>query len=349
MKIRSTRSVATAVLALVPCGIYVMACGGGSQQTPGTSTTPPTGTGTGTGAGPGGTSPDGGVFVPTPGEVAPPTAGEATQVPAPSGITFPAAPAFSAPIKYEANRSSVMLYMPIVAGARDYRVYALVNGVKIDVTASGGEDVSGATIACAGLRQHNQCDDSEAITEYGRGDFWVPNCSEDVRAINVPKTVLRQVEYNKIEGATVLAIEAIDAQCPFPGIYGNAHADVPIDEVFGPTRPATVNGQVLNLRLWPKTFPVRTEAEIRAQYKSMILNGHGPLPRPTGATDSPTANLAQPATPIAPKILARAIVQVTPIGTAKLPSGFTDKDVFDDFSDDADQPKLVKSRRTAKR
>jgi hypothetical protein len=41
-------------------------------------------------------------------------------------------------------------------------------------------------------------------------------------------------------------------------------------------------------------------------------------------------------------VLARSVVKVSPIGTDKLPDGFTDQDYFDDFEDATDQPKLLR-------
>ncbi len=346
MRSHTSRVALLSAFALLPFALYGAACGGGGQEKGTDAAVPPGGTATGTG-----TLPDGGVFTNTPGDVAPPTAVDAPAANPPAGVTFPPAPAFGDKLKYEANRSSVMLYLPAVDGARDYRVFAIVDGVKVDVTASGGEDVAGATITCAGLRQHNQCDDSESMTQYGKGAFYIGTCYEDARSAVVQKTVLRQIEINKLSGATTLVVEAIDHQCPFPGAYGNASVVVPVpDAPTGATTfPATINGQVVQMRRWPKTFPIRTEAEIRAQYKSMILNGHGPAAPPgnigSSVDASPFINIGQPAAPIAPKVLARTFVQVTPSGTASLPSGFTANDVFDDFSDESDQPKLVKAQK----
>lgn len=282
---------------------------------------------------------------PPPGEIAPTDAQPAKAVAAPAGFSFTTAPDFSEPVKYVANRSSVMLFLPFVDGARDYRVYALVDGVSTQI-AGDTEDVTGATITCAGLRQHNMCDDTEAIKEYGHGDdrgFYVPSCDEDVRAINVPPTVLRQIEVNGLSGDTVLAVEAIDSLCPFPGAIGNAHFDVPIFQADKPI-PGTYAGKAGQFPPSQATFPIRTEDEIRTQYKSLILNGHGHASRPTDPLKGPFYNLAQPAPPVQPKVLGRAIITVSPAGTTKRPDGYKDTDIFDDFSDDTDAFTLVKAR-----
>lgn len=341
MMTRATYMVAMVAATASACGLHPIGCQGGNDPSGGPNVSA-SGHSTEGGGGTTGTGtvnpPD---ITPSTDPVSPPDSGTAKPVQAPNGITLPAAPEFKEAIKFSPNRSSVVLYLPAVQGARDYRAFALVNGVKVELAPSGGEDVSGATITCAGLRQHAACDDSEAITEYGQGEFFIPKCKADARAAVVTKTVVRTIEVNKLEGATALAVEAIDAQCPFPGLCGRSNVDVRIDHINGNTRPATVNGRVVQMPFWPDTFPIRTEADIRAKYKSMIVNGQGWIPRSANVADPPFLGYAQQAPPISPKVLARAIVEVTPSGTKSLPPGFTANDVFDDFSDDNDQPKLI--------
>src|SRR5690606_19662586 len=103
-------------------------------------------------------------------------------------IELPPAPAFDEPILYEPNRSSVKLYLPFIEGAQDYRVFALDDGVTVSLTDEGSEQVDGATIACAGLRQTNHCDGSEAVSDRGQA-FRVPACDRDPRAVDRPKEV----------------------------------------------------------------------------------------------------------------------------------------------------------------
>ena len=62
-----------------------------------------------------------------------------------------------------------------------------------------------------------------------------------------------------------------------------------------------------------------TEAEIRARYGSLIINGHGPGAAP-----------GHPAAPSIPRVLARTMVVATPSGTATAPMAF-----WDDFTDAA--------------
>jgi hypothetical protein len=285
-----------------------------------------------------------------------------TMIPVPDGgKPAPAAttdlPLASAPalgeVHYVANRSSVRLYLPGVAGARDYRVFAVEDGVKVNVGEMNREHVAGADLYCAGLRQRNQCTDDEILpVAYNNPLLDMPKCQKYKldRRPNVPTQLMQTMEIDGIKSNTTLVVEAIDRQCPFPGLFGTKHLDVKIANVdIGPAMAsAVVSGKPYTLQLLPATFPVRTEDEIRADYGSMILNGQGPNqpvldPKAAGFPESPYIRVAQPAPADDPVVLARSVVSVSPLGTAKLPEGFTDQDFFDDFEDDADQPVLLRT------
>jgi hypothetical protein len=101
-----------------------------------------------------------------------------------------------------------------------------------------------------------------------------------------------------------VVVEALDTACPFPGVIGREHARVDVSnnvEVKDSARGV---------------HEVFTEAEIRATYGSLIVNGHGVGPRP-GA----------PAAAAPPKVLARTTVRITPrtppAGTGDFFDGFT--------------------------
>ncbi|HEY6877783.1 MAG TPA: hypothetical protein VI299_07175 [Polyangiales bacterium] len=301
------------------------------------------------------TSGDGGVVVG--GGGAPRTVAE---IPVPSGGKDAprATPSLQLPqaadlgtVRYVANRSSVRLYLPGWEGARDYRVFAEKDGVKVTLV-DGREHVAGADIYCAGLRQRNQCtDDAILPVTYNNKLLDMPKCDafKTDRRPNVPTQVMQTLEVDGLAAETKLIVEAIDRQCPFPGIFGTKHLDVPIAnvDIGAPKEQAVVNGKSYSLTLLPATFPLRTESEIIAQYGSMILNGQGPNlptldPSDPKFPESPFIRVGQPAPANDPVVLARSVVSVSPLGTSQLPDGFTASDFFDDFSDDGDQPKKLR-------
>ncbi len=293
------------------------------------------GAGAGTGASAPAVNPD----RPTvPGDATP-----ATVVDAPAGFDLTSAPAFDAPVLVRPNRSSVVLYVPYVAGAKDYRVYALTDGVTTEVKGAL-QGVVGGTVTCAGLRQRNECDNSQALNEYGPGFFHISACSEDIRSVDTAPTVLQMIEVNGLpKGKTVLAVEAIDTLCPFQGSIGNVHQEV---EIYGADKPiqATYKGKLGEFPASRRSFPIRTEAEMRAEYGTFIVNGHGHAPRDPDPMKGPFYNLAQPAPPVSPKVLNRVIISVSPTGTDKRPEGYKATDIFEDFEDTADQFTFVEAR-----
>ncbi len=123
---------------------------------------------------------------------------------------------------------------------------------------------------------------------------------------NAPK-----IQVDGINGPTQFVVEAIDKPCPFPGAFGRTHADIPY-----PQEHPDLQG----------SFSIFTEAEIRARYGSMIINGQGPG-RMAG----------QPAEPVVPRVLAQTTVTVSPLALSTAVPRTT---FFDDFSQN-DQPVLV--------
>lgn len=267
-----------------------------------------------------------------------PGTGTWTEAPVSSDDAPSSVPAFGAPIRYVARPGAVIVQLPKVEGAGDYRVYALSDDVKVSTQADGSEHVTGATIACAGLVQRNQCDESEALSGYGP-NFRVASCREDLRAVNVPKAVAQQVQVDGLRAKTRLVVEAIDALCPFPGAYGARHVDVRCYADGVTARQATYQGQTVQWRTCPASVPVRTEAEIRSAYGSLILNGQGPAT--TSAGESPWGVTGLPAPARDPKVLRRSVIEVEPLPAHTLPAGFTESDFFVSFSDPADQPRKV--------
>jgi hypothetical protein len=328
--------------------------GGSAGKTGGSGANP----GGGSNGGAGGTKPGtggantgaGGSYVPPISVVDPPSGG----TPAPAGTTdLPLSKADALPgaVNVAPNRSSVILYLPKVTGARDFRVFAVENGVKVSVGGDNREHVDGATIHCAGLRQRNQCDMGEILpVKYNNEQLDGAQCDAKPgvdRKPNVPTQLMQTLEVDGVGKDVTFVVEAIDRQCPFPGLFGTKHRDVKLEPLDGPTVNATVNGKAYTLKHWPDSYPVRTEADIRKDYGSMILNGQGPnLPvTDTGSPDfpeSPFIRVGLPAPADDPVVLARSVIKVSATGTAALPEGFKDTDFFDDFDDSTDQVKFVR-------
>ena len=134
-----------------------------------------------------------------------------------------------------ANRDSAQLVLAPMPGAADYRAYALPATVALD---GGLESVSGTTIFCAGLVQHNL-----PATDAG-----------------VPLALL---EINGLFDAGDVVVEALDRPCPFPGMIAADHHD--IDVTNSEVEPAAQG-----------VFSLFTEDEVRAAYGALIINGQGP-------------------------------------------------------------------------
>jgi hypothetical protein len=189
-------------------------------------------------------------------------------------------------VTVEANRDSAILVLPAFSGAKDYRAFRLPQGVVVDVDDQGRERVDNTVIYCAGERQRNtKATAAEVMTRLEVGDVQEP---------------------------TTFVIEALDSLCPFTGVVGSKHQDVKVDN----TELAAAERV---------DFSIYTEAEVKAKYGSLIVNGHGKGPKLGGQADA-----------VAPKILARTTIKVTPKSRTTPPVAT----FFDDFLTD-DQPVLV--------
>ncbi|HKY38905.1 MAG TPA: hypothetical protein VJN18_23360 [Polyangiaceae bacterium] len=335
------------VCALALLAAHVVACGsddgagqGKPNQTTGGSGNS-AGSGSGSGSGPG------------PDPLSTPDIPAGDSQPAPAGETdlpLSAAPELGT-VNFAANRSSVRLYLPGVSGAKDYRVFAVEDGVTVSST-DEREHVAGATIHCAGWRQRNQCSNDAILPLKYNAEFLdLPTCEIDNidRRPHVPTSIMQTMDVNGIGPDTTLVVEAIDRLCPFPGLVGSRSVDVLIGsgDVGPPMVDVVVNDRTYSLKRFPDTFPLRTEAQVREDYGSMILNGQGPNlptldPSSPNFPESPHIRIGHPAPPNDPIVLARSVIKVSPLGTAELPEGFTDQDYFDDFDDTADQPVFVR-------
>lgn len=138
------------------------------------------------------------------------------------------------------NLDSVVVALPAVPGARDFRVFLTPIGTKVTTDLDNGtEQVDGTIVFCAGLRQHN--------------------------APAAPPEAVQQVEVTGITGPTHVVVEALDRLCPFTGVLGAVHADVAMNNTQVPPAERV-------------SFSFYTAQEIAGAYGSVIVNGHGPGP-----------------------------------------------------------------------
>jgi hypothetical protein len=182
------------------------------------------------------------------------------------------------------NRDSVIVVVPDYPGVQDYRVFVVDEGVEVDTTDDGREQVTGATIFCAGREQH-----ARPLSEHSN-------------------PLLRTIEVAGLTSTQWLAVEALDRPCPFVGHLGLGDFD--IDASAARQQDFDTVDAV-----------VRTENVLRETYGSLIFNGQGH-----------TDVQSEPAPPDPPMVLARALVEASPLGTDDDPLAW-----FEDFDDAEDQ------------
>jgi fibronectin type 3 domain-containing protein len=274
----------------------------------------------------------------------PPTTG----LPAGSGINFTAAPTLSG-ITMVQNRDSVIIQVPAVANARDFRV--LVKPTAVGGNSDGTESVAGGTIFCAGLRQHQSrthfVADNVSLYPY----YFYTNAANDSPTNESPPQFfgdgpptpwswfdldtppILAIEVTGVTANMSVTVEAIDRLCPFPGIIGHVHEDIALSHGVDITHPDNPWINAVGIT----TFPVVTSAEVIAKYGSLIINGQGWAGGPNVQANPPLAPpFAQQAALNPPKVLARAAVTISPLASPPpAPATF-----FDDFSNanDSFQP-----------
>mgnify|MGYP003471415546 CR=1 FL=1 len=192
------------------------------------------------------------------------------------------------------NLDSAVIKIEPVDGARDYRASVMSDGVEVLLDGQGRETVNGATSFCAGQRQRA------------------------APALPTPE-LMTQIEVTGLTAKTTFVVEAIDALCPFTGLYGLTDTSFEVGNLDNDPHATALRVPV----------PVLSEASVRKRYGSMIVNGHGPATQP-----------GQPAEPVAPKVLKRWTVEVAPVSQAEAAARKT-RDFFADFSQTT-QPEWVK-------
>jgi hypothetical protein len=242
------------------------------------------------------------------------------------------------------NRDSVIIQVPAVANARDFRV--LVQPTSVAANSNGTESVGGGTQFCAGLRQHQArtrfVADPVSLYPY----YFFTNAATDSPTnedppnfFSAPPTAWKwfdldtppslAIEVTGVTANMTVTVEALDRLCPFPGALGRQHVDIALSHGVDVTHPDNpwIDGAAVT------TFPVVTKSEVIAKYGSLIINGQGWAGGPN-VQANPPANppFAQPAAVNPPVVLARAAVTISPLAAPPAPpAGF-----FDNFSNPND-------------
>jgi hypothetical protein len=285
----------------------------------------------------------------TPPAPTPPAPTPPPTAPLPPGLNFTSAPTLSG-VTMVQNRDSVIVQVPAVANARDFRV--LVQPTAVAGNTDGTESVSGGTQFCAGVRQHQtrahyiadnaslypyffytNTGGSSPAAEAAPPNFYsAPTTPWSWFDLDTPPNL--QIEVTGVTANMTVIVEALDRLCPFPGPIGQQHADIQLSPgpwVQHPDNP-WIDASYIT------TFPVVTKAEVIAKYGTLIINGQGWAGGPNVQANPPLKPpFAQPAAPNPPKVLARASVTISPLSAPPAaPAAF-----FDDFSNASDTFKAL--------
>ena len=225
-------------------------------------------------------------------------------------------------LKVLARGDAIILYFPSVAGAADYRAYAVTSDVSF-VSASNGKQPRGAVIACAGFRQHSY---QSAVS----GGY---HTRELLQAIELPGFVN--------PGNYTIVVEATTSPCPFVGMP--AHTDAQISVANDGT---TTNFHKTDATYKYTGIPIavfRSLETVKSLYGNEILNGQGSaIDWRTRATAAKIGAVVPPndATfPSDPKAIARSAIAVQmpffdePVNAPIFDVGT--HSIFEDFAVDA--------------
>lgn len=254
--------------------------------------------------------------------VVPAGATPAVLAPLPASLAAETTPSFPAGVQVLRVRDSVVVAVPNVAGAADYRAYAMGGGVTFSSTPRGLQP-RGAIVSCAGARQHSW----PAVKVGGR------STRELSQLIEIPGLAA---------GNTTIVVEAIASPCPFVGLPAHTDATITMDN------NGTTNGYHLaDPNAYRYTgIPIaelRSFASTAAAYGNVVLNGQGAsIDFPTRATAPfigkrvPPLDLTIPADPT---VIARTAVMVVMPALSSLPTEDVGPHAFvDDFEVDQAAP-----------
>ncbi len=207
------------------------------------------------------------------------------------------------------RRDALLVYLPNVLGAGDYRVYAVTSGVNFTQT-SAGVQPRGALISCAGFRRRSYDLELQGATPW----------RELLQAVELPG--LSQT------GTYNIVVEATRTPCPFTGMLAAHDANITQSDAGAP---------------WGYSAAFRSPATVMAQYGNEIINGHGAA---TSWNDRNNVNITRgrPVSPTSteiprdPVVIARSAITLTLPAMDEAMNGpifdVGPNAVFDDFSND---------------
>jgi len=240
--------------------------------------------------------------------------------PPPAALASPTMPSIPQ-VGVLGRRDALIVYVPAVQGAADYRAYIVDSSVTF-----AGTQPRGATVACAGFRQR-----------YVRNIDALQSNNPLVSAVH-HRELLQAIEVPGLvaNGPYTIVVEALASPCPFPGVMAHTNATIPLTTV-----DASSSGG--------DHFSFRSFADIRAMYGNEILNGQGSTladyKNVNAAHEAPAELIGQPVPPndavmpADPQVIARSTLRVSrPAGDEAVNAPIFDigpNAVFDDFGSDA--------------
>ncbi|MGC3982255.1 MAG: hypothetical protein QM808_13460 [Steroidobacteraceae bacterium] len=242
----------------------------------------------------------------------------------PSGLSGETKP-YIPNVKILARGDAIILYFPAVAGAGDYRAYAVTSGVSFTTASNGnGKQPRGAVIACAGFRQHTYR--SPVVSGY--------HTRELLQAIELPGFVN--------PGDYTIVVEATASPCPFVGMPAHTDAQISMPNNGTTTDAHTSNADSYKFQGIP-IAKLRSFETIKSLYGNEIINGQGsPISWATRTSAAKLGDVVLPndaTIPSDPQVVARSTVAVRmPMFDESLNAPIFDvgaDSIFEDFAVDA--------------
>lgn len=153
------------------------------------------------------------------------------------------------------RRDALVVYVPNVQDAADYRAY-IYDADKVDfVDTASGPQPRGAVVACAGFRQRYTRNWDATYGAYANTHQVTPVFHRELlQEIEVPGLLA--------DGDYTIVVEALASPCPFTGVMAHSEATIPISTEY--RIPGT-----------PDTLTFRDFDTVKALYGNEILNGQG--------------------------------------------------------------------------